>query len=74
MLLIRKNKSSVLHLNQIWILKALVRTLTCILIEVLLSNYIIFETNIFIEMVIRVAVACKSMVKMIVYMGKPKFL
>ena len=52
----------------------MVRTLTCILIEVLLSNYIMFETNIFIEMVISVAVACKSMVKMIVYKGKPKFI
>ena len=41
MVLIRKNKSGISHLNQIWISK----TLTCILIKKLISYRIIFETN-----------------------------
>ena len=75
MVLIRKNKSSVLYLNQIWIRKTLVKTLTCILIEQLISNCIIFETNKYIyRNGFSVAVDCKSMVKVTEDKGKPKFL
>ena len=53
---VRKNKGGVLNLNQIWILK----TLTCILMKKIISYCMIFETNIFIEMVDCVAVDCES--------------
>ena len=54
MLFIGKNKGGISHLNQN------IKTLTCILIKKLISYCIIFETNMLIEMVIYLAVGCKS--------------
>ena len=58
MVLIRKNKNGVPHLNQIYIL---------IKNKKLISYCIIFEANILIEMVICMGVDCKS------DKGRPKF-
>ena len=63
MVLIRKNKRGVSHLNQIWMKKTLVNTLMYILTKKnwFQTVYYLKQIKIFIEMVISMAVDCKNM-------------